>query len=102
VGGAKIIQDPNDRVIFYTFMAEFTHGCGLDYWSPYSRVIQSKSTDGPLGPYHFEQEIVGTFAHNPTVIYSEVDSLYLLYHIGMSYSHCTRHLSDYRLHLRGR
>lgn len=80
--GAKIIQDPNDRAIFYTFMAEFTHGCGLDYWSPYSRIIQSKSTDGPLGPYHFEREIVGTFAHNPTVIYSEVDSLYLLYHIG--------------------
>lgn len=80
--GAKIVHDPTDRQVFHIFVAEFTHGCGLDYWSPYSRIVRAKSTHGPAGPYDFEAEIVGTFAHNPTVIYSEADQLYLLYNIG--------------------
>jgi hypothetical protein len=80
--GAKIIHDPKDNKVFHVFMAEFTHGCGLDYWSPYSRIIRSKSTSGPAGPYVFEAEIVGTFAHNPTVVYSEAEKLYLMYSIG--------------------
>ena len=82
--GSKIVHDPHDQSVFHLFAAEFTHGCGLDYWSPYSRVIRAKSTTGPAGLYQFEAEIVGTFAHNPTVVYSEANRLYLLYNIGCS------------------
>ncbi|EED14225.1 conserved hypothetical protein [Talaromyces stipitatus ATCC 10500] len=80
--GAKIIHDPFDSKTFHLFMAEFVNGCGLNYWSPYSRVIRSTSSTGPEGPYHFDGEVVGTFAHNPTVVYSEADQLYILIHIG--------------------
>lgn len=80
--GAKIIHDPFDSKTFHLFMAEFVHGCGLSYWTPYSRVIRSTSSTGPEGPYQFDGEVVGTFAHNPTVVYSEADKLYILIHIG--------------------
>jgi Glycosyl hydrolases family 43 len=80
--GAKIVQDPADSTIFHLFVAQFAHNCSLDYWTPYSTVVRATSTSGPEGPYQFEDEVVGTFAHNPTVIYSEADGLYLLIHIG--------------------
>lgn len=37
---------------------------------------------GPAGPYTFAQEVIGAFAHNPTVVYSPADKKYLLYYIG--------------------
>lgn len=80
--GCKIVHDPGDTQLFHIFVAEFISGCGLDYWSPYSRIIRAESTTGPAGPYEFVEEVVGTFAHNPTVVYSSADELYLLYHIG--------------------
>lgn len=84
--GNKIIHDPENPKLFHLFLAEFTGGCGLDYWSPYSRVIHAESTSGPAGPYTFTDQVVGTFAHNPTVVYSPADKLYLLYYIGCPYS----------------
>ncbi|KAE8446957.1 hypothetical protein EG329_011439 [Mollisiaceae sp. DMI_Dod_QoI] len=80
--GSKIIHSPTNPKQLHLFLAEFTHHCGLDYWSPYSRIIHATSLLGPLGPYTFEQEVVGTFAHNPTVIWSPADEKYLLYYIG--------------------
>lgn len=80
--GSKIIHDPNNPKLFHLFLAEFTDDCGLDYWSPYSRVIRAESTNGPAGPYVFAQEVVGAFAHNPTVVYSPADKKYLMYYIG--------------------
>ncbi|KAG0647832.1 hypothetical protein D0Z07_5974 [Hyphodiscus hymeniophilus] len=80
--GSKIIHDPHNPKLFHLFLAEFTDDCGLDYWSPYSRIIRAESTAGPAGPYTFTQEVVGAFAHNPTVIYSPADRKYLLYYIG--------------------
>ena len=67
------------------FAAEITGGCGLDYWSPMSRVVRAVSGGGPAGPYVFDKEVVGTFAHNPTVVWSEADKLWLLYHIGCKF-----------------
>lgn len=84
--GSKIIHDPKNRTLFHLFLAEFTDGCGLDYWSPYSRIIHAESTSGPAGPYTFSNSVVETFAHNPTVVYSPADKLYLLYYIGCSFS----------------
>ncbi|CZR65495.1 uncharacterized protein PAC_15395 [Phialocephala subalpina] len=80
--GSKIVHDPQNHHLFHLFLAEFTHSCGLDYWSPYSRIVHATSAVGPAGPYTFDSEVVGTFAHNPTVIYSPADSKYLLYYIG--------------------
>lgn len=80
--GAKIIQDPTDSKVFHLIMALFAHHCSLSYWTPYSTVVRATSTVGPEGPYQYNDEIVGTFAHNPTVTYSHADGLYLLFHIG--------------------
>jgi hypothetical protein len=83
--GSKIIHDPKEPNLFHLFLAEFTDGCGLDYWSPYSRIIRAESISGPAGPYVFATEVVGTFSHNPTVVFSKSDNEYLLYYIGCPY-----------------
>ena len=80
--GSKIVQDPYDKNLYHAFLAEFDNHCGLDYWAPYSRIIRAESRTGPDGPYAFAEEVVGHFAHNPTVVYSPADKLYLLYYIG--------------------
>ncbi|KAL5320041.1 hypothetical protein ACEPPN_013100 [Leptodophora sp. 'Broadleaf-Isolate-01'] len=80
--GSKIIHRTPDSETFDLFLAEFTHDCGLDYWSPYSRIVHATSSTGPAGPYEFAAEVVRTFSHNPTVVYSHTDRKYLLYYIG--------------------
>jgi hypothetical protein len=87
--GGKIIQDPSNSSLFHLFAAEFTHGCNLNYWSPYSRVIRAVSATGPEGPYTFANEVVGTFAHNPSVVWSEAHQLWVMVHIG-----CNQTLPD--------
>lgn len=77
-----IVRDPKDKDLYHLIVSEFTHGCGLDYWSPFSRVIRAESIDGPLGPYEFKQEILPNFAHNPVVTWNEEDQKYLLWSIG--------------------
>ena len=83
--GSKIVRDPMKKSLFHLLLAEFTENCGLDYWSPYSRIIRAESTSGPAGPYTFASEVVGTFAHNPTVVYSKAEKKYLMYYIGCPY-----------------
>jgi hypothetical protein len=86
---SKIVQDPWEHDLYHLFASEFTHGCGLDYWAPYSRIIRAESRTGPAGPYTFAAEVQGTFAHNPTVVYSPADREWLLYYIG-----CPTNVSD--------
>jgi hypothetical protein len=78
----SIVRDPKEHNLHHLFVSEFSHGCGLDYWAPYSRIIRAESRSGPAGPYTFAAEVQGTFAHNPTVVYSPADKEWLLYHIG--------------------
>ncbi|KAK8145158.1 hypothetical protein G3M48_004826 [Beauveria asiatica] len=82
--GARIVRDPSDGGLHHLFAAEFAHGCGLDYWAPYSRIVRAESREGPAGPYVFADEVAGTFAHNPTVVRSPAadEHAYLLYYIG--------------------
>ncbi|OAA40410.1 Glycosyl hydrolase family 43, five-bladed beta-propellor domain protein [Beauveria brongniartii RCEF 3172] len=80
--GARIVRDPSDSQLHHLFAAEFAHGCGLDYWAPYSRIVRAESREGAAGPYVFADEVAGTFAHNPTVVRSPADQAYLLYYIG--------------------
>ena len=44
-----------------------TQRCGLNDWSPNSRVIRAVS-DNVVGPYQFVEEILPTFHHNPSVV----------------------------------
>lgn len=87
--GSSIVHDKHDDGLFHLFLAEFENACGLEYWSPYSRIIRAESRTGPEGPYESRDEVVGTFSHNPTVVWSEADQEYLLYYIG-----CPQVVSD--------
>ncbi|TWU74319.1 hypothetical protein ED733_005858 [Metarhizium rileyi] len=78
----SIVKDPNEYDLYHLFVSEFSHGCGLDYWAPYSRIIRAESRSGPAGPYKFAAQVLGTFAHNPSVVYSPADGEWLLYYIG--------------------
>ncbi|OAQ67841.1 EGF-like domain-containing protein [Pochonia chlamydosporia 170] len=78
----SIVKDPKEHNLYHLFISEFSHGCGLDYWAPYSRIVRAESRSGPAGPYAFAAEVQGTFAHNPTVVYSPADKEWLMYHIG--------------------
>lgn len=80
--GSKIVQDPVDKNLYHMFAAQFSHNCGLDYWAPYSTVIRAESRTGPAGPFTFADEIIGHFAHNPSVVYSPETKEYLMYYIG--------------------
>lgn len=79
---SSVVRDPWDPTLHHLFASEFSHGCGLDYWAPYSRVVRAESRSGPAGPYEFAGEVRGTFAHNPTVVYSPAEREWLLYYIG--------------------
>lgn len=85
----SIVKDPKDHNLYHLFISEFSHGCGLDYWAPYSRIVRAESRTGPAGPYTFAAEVQGTFAHNPTVVYSPADKEWIMYHIG-----CPTEVSD--------
>ena len=80
--GGKIVEDTKTASLWHLFAAEFTGGCGLDYWAPMSRIIRAESHTGPAGPFVFAAEVAPTFAHNPTVTFSAVDGLFLMFHIG--------------------
>ncbi|KHO00563.1 Glycosyl hydrolase family 43, five-bladed beta-propellor domain protein [Metarhizium album ARSEF 1941] len=78
----SIVKDPQEDNLYHLFVSEFSHGCGLDYWAPYSRIIRAESRSGPAGPYESAAPVQGTFAHNPTVVYSPADGEWLMYRIG--------------------
>ena len=80
--GGRVVRDPADAGLHHLFAAEFTRHCGLDYWSPMSRIIRAESRTGPAGPFAFAGEVVGTFAHNPTVDWSAAERQWLLFSIG--------------------
>jgi hypothetical protein len=80
--GGRIVRSPTDAGLFHLFAAEFTKNCGLDWWSPMSRIIRAESRAGPEGPFSFVDEVVGTFSHNPTVVFDALSQSYLLFSIG--------------------
>lgn len=80
--GSHIVQDPHDKKLYHLFYTSMEHHCGLLKWIPYSRIMRAESRTGPEGPYTNPVEVVSTFSHNPTVVWSPFDKKYLLYHIG--------------------
>ena len=80
--GNHIVQDPTDRHLYHLFYSSMENDCGLLSWIPYSRVMHAVSRTGPEGPYVNATEAIGTFSHNPTIVWSPADKKYLMYHIG--------------------
>ncbi|KAF7537432.1 hypothetical protein G7054_g3743 [Neopestalotiopsis clavispora] len=78
----EITQDRNNKTHFHMIASQFSHGCGLNRWKPFSTVIRASSTRGPAGPYIWAQDVLPAWHHNPTWFWSEADQKYLLYSIG--------------------
>ncbi|KAI1780743.1 hypothetical protein F4818DRAFT_396695 [Hypoxylon cercidicola] len=81
--GGNIIQDRQDKELFHLIIDQFPRGCGLSGWRPFSTVVRAESRTGPAGPYHYAQELFGTFRHNVKVVWSPADKRYLMYTIGI-------------------
>ena len=73
---------PTDDGGFALVHAQMEGGCGLGTWTSNSFVGLSRSTTKRVeGPYAFEEPILPTFAHNPTVRRA-ADGTYVVYFIG--------------------
>lgn len=83
--GGQIIHDREDPGLFHLILSQFPQGCGLSAWRPFSQVIRAESRTGPRGPFLFQQVLFDTFRHNPTVIWSPADELYLIHFIGQDW-----------------
>ncbi|KAF2819800.1 hypothetical protein CC86DRAFT_449825 [Ophiobolus disseminans] len=81
--GGQIIHDPQDPALFHLLVDQFAHGCGLSGWRPTSFVARAESRTGPQGPYHWVQNVTGSFRHNTYVHWSPFDQKYLLWTIGV-------------------
>lgn len=81
--GGTIIQDRDRQNLFHLVISQFANGCGLSGWRPHSFIIRAESRTGPQGPYHYAQNLTGSFRHNPYIFWSPADQKYLLYTIGV-------------------
>lgn len=89
--GASILQDQNNPKLFHMYTSQFAYGCGLSDWMPNSVIIHAKSQTGPQGPYFYQDDVTGTWYHNPEVVWSPGDDKYLLYNIGRDHTSQTPH-----------
>lgn len=78
---ATIIKDVHSNK-FHMFASQFKNGCGLNQWSPYSYIIHAVSENGALGPFEYQNDVLPTFHHNPSIIYDNISNTYFLYVIG--------------------
>ena len=78
-GGTPVFDSQTNQ--YYLFLSEFVNNCGLDNWSPNSRII---ATSSPTlsGPFEFEYEVIPSFHHNPSITRSADNSSFLMYMIG--------------------
>ena len=65
---------------WHLYASEFVQGCGLNDWSPNSRVVRAESSS-LFGPFVFAEEVLPTFHHNPSVVRAP-DGRWLLTVIG--------------------
>lgn len=80
--GGSIVRDPEDPKLYHMFFSVFASYCPLKSWMPFSTIAHATSKTGPAGPYVSPVQVIGMFAHNPTVVWSPYDKQYLMYHIG--------------------
>eukprot|EP01084_Bolivina_argentea_P227852 384907_1 len=68
--------------IWNMFVAEMCNNCGINSCcANNSRIIRAISKN-PGGPYQFDSIVKPYFSHEPNIVYSKKDNLYLLYHWG--------------------
>ena len=81
--GGIAVQDPANGSAWALVASEFVNGCGLNDWSPNSRVIKAVSTtDSPLGPYVFAAELLPPFHHNPQLMWDPETKSWVIFAIG--------------------
>ena len=81
--GGSIV--PEEDGSFLMFAAVLDQHCGISAWEPTSLIARARSTT-VLGPYAFEEVIVGNFAHEPVCAraggIANGSGPMLLFHIG--------------------
>lgn len=65
---------------WHLFASEWSRGCGLEYWTPNSRIVRS-TADTVDGPFVFVEEVLATFYTNPQIV-TAADGTLLMYVIG--------------------
>lgn len=67
---------------YHLFAAEMFNHCGLAHWGTNSQIMHAVS-GSPAGPYKRVETVVGSFAHNPEVVYTPGggNATFVLFHI---------------------
>jgi len=79
--GGSVVRDPTTGMYHMYASAMAGEDCGLDAWESNSMVLHAVST-GPTGPYSLSGVAVPVYAHNPQVVYSAKEKVYLLFVLG--------------------
>lgn len=81
--GGIAVRDPDNASAWTLVASEFVNGCGLNDWSPNSRVVKAVSTtSSALGPYEFSAELLPPFHHNPQLLFDEDTKTWVIFAIG--------------------
>lgn len=76
-GGNIIYEDGK----YHLFVAQFVNECPLGLWGSASSIVRTQS-DSYLGPFEYQETVVGAFSHNPTIRKSPYDGKFYLFMIG--------------------
>ena len=77
--GAAVARDAAGT--YHMFVSEWTHDCGLAYWTPNSRIVRAESSS-PTGPFAIVEQVLPTFWTNPQIARG-ADGTWLLFADGM-------------------
>ena len=65
--GAPMLRDPASGT-WHAWPSEIEYGCGLNSWQTNSHVVHA-TADSPGGPWTRREEVFGSFAHEPDVVF---------------------------------
>lgn len=71
---------------WHGFVSEFANKCKLSSWTTNS-YVNHVVADAPEGPWEQGGHAISEWSHNPKVVFSEFDNIWLLYHIGSGQPH---------------
>jgi hypothetical protein len=72
----------SDTGLWHGYFAEMTHHCTLSAWTTNSITVHATSTQGPAGPFQFENTVQPAWSHNPLITKDPTTGDYLVAHIG--------------------
>ena len=76
--GGSIVEDPAGG-LWHMYVSRMAGHCGLNAWQQASEIIHATSID-PVGPYVYNETIMGVFAHGPSV--RATPKGYMMMHLG--------------------